>query len=239
MEIVKLLATYCFTFDGTSQIFRSFHLTLVHSLFFFEVAPDVMPICSKYVNTPVVCSKAVARTAVLAAMQSASFFSAMDPEHTMEMNKGRLFQNLRLMMGTTTDENGKPQGFGLTDAQLAEVVSDVVRAANDVIRHEDFGVDHGDPVALDEFCELTADDNCNVLTLVSLYKDSKGDQEALESLLAEDCIKAGEADKMNMLYGKKCRQQQQHDSQILDVYQFDRMKLEQEIEWRYVIIRLI
>lgn len=96
------------------------------------------------------------------------------------------------------DEDGKPKGFGLSDAQIAEVVGDVVRAASDVI-------DHHDPVSLDEFCELTADDNCDLVTLVNLYKHREGDEEALESLLNEGCVKAGDTNTMNRVYKEKCR----------------------------------
>ena len=139
----------------------------------------------------------------MAAMQSSSFFSMFDPEATMEMSKGRMFQNLRIMMGTLEDENGNPVGFGLTDKQLAAVVDDVVSTANhggvDVDHH-----DHNDPVMVSEFCELTADDNCDILTLVDLYKDSRGNLEALENILDEECLKEGDANQLNVIYQKKC-----------------------------------
>jgi hypothetical protein len=50
--------------------------------------------------------------------------------------------------------------------RVFQVVKDVVGTANDVIR-----VDHPE-VSLDEFCELTGDDNCDLMVLVDLYREA-------------------------------------------------------------------
>jgi hypothetical protein len=39
---------------------------------------------------------------------------------SLDMNNAKMFQSLRLLVGTTENDDGMPKGFGLTDAQIAE-----------------------------------------------------------------------------------------------------------------------
>ena len=97
----------------------------------------------------------MARTAVLTGLQTKQFFASLDPGHTADMSNGRLFKNLRLMVGGDGIQNNDEDVIegkmrGLNDLQIAEVVRDVALEAN-----LPSGRDENDPVSMDEFCLLT------------------------------------------------------------------------------------
>ena len=126
-QITKLLANYAFDCDGTSLVY------------------------SNNQNLNVSCPRAVARTAALAGLQTEQFFASLDPDHTADMSSGRLFKNLRLMVGGNGKQDKGEDGvqsklLGLNDFQIAEVVRDVAREAN-----LPSGSDEMDPVSMGAF----------------------------------------------------------------------------------------
>jgi len=154
--VCKIVANYLLVWDGTSRIFN------------------------KYQN--IVCDKqkALARTAASTAMQLNTFFDALDPDFENEMSKARLFQNLRAVLGAPHgDEDDEYEGLSLNNEQIAQIVTDVVRMANGKIQ------DVHDPVNIDEFCDLTSDDTCDLVSVMQHYHSLPGDPDMLETIMAE------------------------------------------------------
>ena len=124
------------------------------------------------------------------------------------MNRSRLFQNLKFLIGKDPDRklypksNCKPNRKGanyefadgdglhaldgLTDSQIAKVVTNVSKVANAAIDSEDNLKNEWDnPIRIDEFIYLTGDDTCDILGLVDRYKHSQGDDEMLDLIRAD------------------------------------------------------
>lgn len=164
-EVTKYFACFAFQNDGegTSQTFMN------------------------YQNTSVVVKRSVARTAAKAAISTTTFFASLDPKETGKMSRAKLFKTLQIAIGgknvTADDGSDNVREERLTDAQVARVVQDVCMTANGEGSQEE-GCEFDD-VHLDEFCQLTSDDDTDVLDLIRMYRDLPGNDNFLDVLLNE------------------------------------------------------
>ena len=159
VQITKLIANYCLSWEGTSQIF------------------------SRYQNTNVDVNRAKARTAALAGMQVQQFFHSLDPQRRGEMSQTKLFKNLQVMLGGKERKIGS-SSYSLNPEQIAAIVRDVCVAANGPPSTDHTITD--DIISMDEFCYLTGDDACDLLVLAELYEYDDGDPEFLRQLIEQD-----------------------------------------------------
>ena len=118
----------------------------------------------------------LARSSLTAAINSANFINAFDPNFTGRMSRKTLYQQLRLSLGAD-----------LTHEQIAQVVDDVVRQAHIADKDAMNCKDWDDlQVSVDEFCHFMSPAECDLYNVALKYRLHPGNPEVCALLEQED-----------------------------------------------------